>query len=353
MKFLRVFLWPVSLLWAIGAFTRNLMFKLGFRKQTKVSVPVISVGNIVSGGAGKTPTAFWLMEQLNDMGVRVAYLSRGYGRKTQGFLLVPPEGGPVETYGDEALMAAARYPHLPVAVCEDRVTGARRLIEDAHAEAIVLDDGFQHRRIQRDVDIVMVDGSRPLSRAVMPYGELREPLWGLNRATVIMLNKAHPREIYSQLKQLAPNALICRCMPKPVKLVPFFGGEEYSYPLKGLKVIAFSGLGNNEYFQSQLRGAGILSLDKSFSFPDHYVYSESDLTKIVNFHSPKAAALDTFAQASVIVTTEKDYHRMRDRDWLKRFKDYPLYYVRLEMTIQEGHETLREILEEQQYGSQH
>src|SRR3954454_23223623 len=182
---------------------RNRRYDCGHSQVHRVDVPIISVGNLTLGGTGKTPMVKWLAQRLQNAGVRVAIVSRGYGAA---------EG----KHNDEALELAQSLPHVPHIQNRDRVAAARLAVQNFKSQLILLDDGYQHRRLGRDLDIVLLDALEPFGfEHVFPRGTLREPLAGLNRAQVVCLSRAdavsatHREAIQKRVAEIAPQAAWC------------------------------------------------------------------------------------------------------------------------------------------------
>lgn len=343
MIYLRRLLVPFSLLYYTGIQLRNKFYDWGWNKSYKVEVPVISVGNISTGGTGKTPVAEFLMAWCDAHGMRSAYLSRGYGRKTSGFRHVPPNDGTAADYGDEALQVAARFPHLPVAVCEDRVAGARKLIEIHQPDVIILDDGFQHRRIRRDLDIVVIDAARPPHKdLLLPAGNLREPRSALKRSQFLLFNKITASEQIAGLKQRYSAFPHAFSSLESMSLCSFDGEIQPVETLQGQGVIAFSGLGNNESFRNTLTAAGA-EIIAFRPFSDHHPWNPSDFEKIL----AKFAAgpiISGKPGSWILVTSEKDFHRLRGLDWMKKYADFPFFYLKIGLKWLEGKEEFTDLL---------
>lgn len=348
----RFLLLPFAGLYGIGIAVRNLAYDQGWNKRYAVGVPVISVGNITAGGTGKTPMAEFLLEKLQVMGRHPAYLSRGYGRSTQGYLRVDPEQAGGLRFGDEAVQVARRFPKLPVAVCEDRVEGARRLIAEDGADVIVLDDAFQHRRIARDLDLVMIDANRPPWRDhLLPAGRLREPRRSLRRAHAFIVSKWPAAMAPEMAAQTVPPAL------RPDTAVSVFGLEavevcafagEKKLPLSELKRytgIAFAGLGNNAYFFRQVaRWLGDCS--GTTGFRDHHVYTAGDREKILAQLRDREEKNNAKFDGPIILTTEKDYMRLRSTAGFTAWQTLPLYYVRVRLRPVWGERAFTQKIEE-------
>lgn len=337
------------MLYGAGIWLRNLAYDKGWKKNYPMPVPVISVGNITVGGTGKTPLAEFLLEKLQAMGRNPAYLSRGYGRSTRGYLRVDPADEQGLRYGDEALQVARRFPQLPVVVCEDRVEGVRRLVAETKADVVVLDDAFQHRRIARDLDIVMIDATRlPWKDALLPSGRLREPLRSIRRADAIMLSKLPPvggQEVLDEILHRFGQSLEVAAFDLEMQEVRHFFRDEVLHPhdLKGFAGAAFSGLGNNAYFFAgvqEILGKCVATT----AFRDHHAYRQSDLEKILGI-LPRIEENKPKFDGPVILTTEKDYVRLRSMPWFGDLKDQPLYYIKVAMVPRRGWEGIETRIE--------
>ena len=283
---------------------RNRRYDQGRVPVYRAPVPVISVGNLSTGGTGKTPMAEALLRRLQAAGwARPAYLSRGYGRRSQGYRLVQAGRDTAREVGDEALQVAAGFPQLPVAVCADRAEGIRRLTQEAGAQLIVLDDAFQHRRVARDLDLVLLDATRlPGQDRLLPAGRLREPVSSLARASLLVVNKiATPEQIPALEAALAGYG-------RPLAfatLAPWtLQGPEGPQPvtaLAGQAVWLFAGIGNPDFFAQQVRSLGAQVVGQRF-FRDHQPYRPAQLARLA-----RAAA----AQGAWLLTTEKDWYRLQ------------------------------------------
>lgn len=358
--------WVLPLLplsWMYGAIMslRNHAYDQGWKRSHACGIPVISVGNITVGGTGKTPMAEFLLARLLEMGYRPAYLSRGYGRATKGFLMVSPTAGSAERYGDEAFQVASRFPSVPVAVCESRVEGAKQLLAVHNPDVLVLDDAFQHRRIQRNLDMVMVDvGRMPMQDHVFPAGRLREPLRGLRRAQVLVTTKFSTVEEANRAAQALrarfPEALLCSMALEARGIHPFF--PVHTPPvdratLGGRAAIAFSGLGNNAHFKATLERLGV-DVRVFHPFPDHHAYTLEDIEKILHSIEGQTEIKGNFAPA-LILTTEKDFFRLKAMPWMKRHAHLPMYYLEVGMKPLDGWEQveqkIKKIAREHVYGA--
>ncbi|RLJ70728.1 lipid-A-disaccharide kinase [Hydrogenivirga caldilitoris] len=268
-------LYLFSLIYGGAVSIRNLLYDRGILKTKKLPVPVISVGNISAGGSGKTSLVRFLAQELGRT-LRVAILLRGYRRKSKGTLVVS-EWGELKTdawsAGDEAYLLARLLPEVSVVVSEDRYRGGLLAVEELGAELVILDDGFQHRKLYRDLDVVLIK-RRDLSDRLLPAGLLREPLKNLKRADAIVLSyqDVEPFEFSIEGKPVFKLFREFRyLLNSSFERVPL---EE----LRGEEVVAFAGLGDNEQFFKTLERLNFKVKDK-LSFPDHHDYRDFRLEK--------------------------------------------------------------------------
>jgi tetraacyldisaccharide 4'-kinase len=342
-------LYPISMLYGAGIALRNLAYDKGWKKNYPMPVPVISVGNVTVGGTGKTPMAEFLLEKLQAMGRNPAYLSRGYGRSTRGYLRVNPADAEGLRYGDEALQVARRFPHLPVVVCEDRVAGVERLLAETEADVVVLDDAFQHRRIARDLDLVMLDASRlPWNDALLPSGRLREPLRSIHRAEAVVVSKlpaeGSQKVLDDILQRFGKDKEVAAFDLEMVEIRHFFEDETLDPPdLRACSGAAFSGLGNNNYFFAGVENLLGKCL-KTFPFRDHHAYTKSDLEKILGI-LPTIEENKPKFDGPLILTTEKDFVRLKSMPWFDDLIGQPLYYIRVAMVPRYGWEGIEKRIE--------
>jgi tetraacyldisaccharide 4'-kinase len=285
---------PASWMFRAGVWLRNAAYRVGVLKSERAGIAVVSVGNLSVGGTGKTPVALWLARALAADGTRVALLLRGYGGKAGDVTLVSRGGGPqahVEDAGDEAVMLAKSFTGV-VLTARRRIEGVREA-ERLGCEVVVLDDGFQHRALARDFDLVLVDER---DGSLLPAGPLRESHAALNRADAVALvakDGAGPQTLDGELQKP-----LFRIRFSPSALVESDGGVWYERPLNGLsgaKVIAVAGIARPAPFYAALREWEV-EMVEVFEYPDHHVYTAHDWQTI------NRRAHD----ADYIVTTEKD-----------------------------------------------
>lgn len=308
--------------WVVG--WRNRQFDRRADQVSSVDVPVVSVGNLSMGGTGKTPMVEWIAGKFRAQDRRVVLVSRGYGTEA---------GKP----NDEALELQLALPEVPHLQNPDRVSAAQQAITQHAAELILLDDGFQHRRLGRDLDIVLLDASEPFGyEHVFPRGMLREPVEGLSRADAVVLSRAdmigrtERKAIRKRVAELAPNASWAEVVHRPTTLINLEGQSRPIAELDGKQVAAFCGIGNPAGFQHTLTSLGC-HLVAWHEFPDHHDYDLSDVENL------KKLAV----QAARLVCTRKDLVKLREFD----LSDVELWAVSINLEFLAGEEGLLELIQ--------
>lgn len=291
-----------------------------------LGVPVISVGNLTVGGTGKTPMTLWVCQRLLEHGCKPAVLSRGYKASQTGL-------------ADELLMVSRRCPDAVAVANPDRYAAGQLAIEQYGIHAAVLDDGFQHRRLGRDLDIVLIDATRPFGFGhVLPRGLLREPMCGLARAGVIVMTRADqcPSAVLSNIettvRQFNPDAPIVRAVHRPVGFTDL-EGKPAAEPA-GERVGCLAGIARPDAFVQTLNHMGHAPVEKLW-WPDHHVYGPDNVEMICRWI--EETNLDT------VITTEKDAVK------LARFaKDFPMPMLALRIEIEildDGGKILSELID--------
>jgi tetraacyldisaccharide 4'-kinase len=286
---------------------RNALYDRRILKAHRLARPVVSIGNISVGGSGKTPFVIALGEILKQRGIAFNVLSRGYGRRSSDVAVVDPNGTP-EQFGDEPLLIA-RSLGVPVIVCADRYQAGLFAEQNFPSTLHLLDDGFQHRRLHRDFDIVMLPSS-DLHDALLPLGRLREPRGSLQRADAVVVTAPI---VDSDLE------LARRCMKMPENLWTVRRVLEVDQSATS-KFVAFCGLARPEQFFAQLRDLQ-MDLAATLTFSDHHHYSETDLDRLLKARADAGAA--------VFITTEKDLINLGGLT----ARLQPLYVARLRMDL--------------------
>jgi tetraacyldisaccharide 4'-kinase len=295
---------PLAPLYRGAVAARLGAYRRGWLRKAKLPVPVISVGNLTFGGTGKTPMVVALVRDLVRLGRHPAVLTRGYRRQDdrQAVVLGPNPRQRADEVGDEPLELARRLPGVPVVVDADRERGGLEAIR-LGGDVVVLDDGFQHLRLERDLDVVLVDAGDPWGGGRLPpLGRLREPAAALLRADAVVITKAPPdwrpvvAGIEAEIERIAPalQVFVSRLRPSRVRRPDGEGVDPEE--LRGRRVYAFAGVGRPGGFTDSLREVDTEIVGNRW-FPDHHTYSERDLNEVL------AAAR---AADAVPVTTAKD-----------------------------------------------
>jgi tetraacyldisaccharide 4'-kinase len=300
----------LSVLYRGVLYFRRAWYRLPWSGKKTLPCTVISVGNIALGGTGKTPTVIAIAGLILRKGKHPVVISRGYGRQDESVVSIVSDGRIVQhdpvRNGDEPVLIADRLTGVPVVVGADRYQASLSALHHFHPDVVVLDDGFQHVRLQRTIDIVLVDAAEPFgSGKLFPAGVLREPLTALKRAHAILITRAETSSDLSSLKETIRRYTEARIFTSshiPLDLVNIATNE--TRPLSSLHratVFAFSGIARPASFLSLLESLGAV-VKSSCSYPDHYRYGKNDLASIF-----KQAADE---QVNMVVTTEKDGVRL-------------------------------------------
>ncbi|MEE9162015.1 MAG: tetraacyldisaccharide 4'-kinase [Candidatus Neomarinimicrobiota bacterium] len=324
---LRPLLWPVAMFYRALSWWRNFFYNIGFFISRRVSVPVVSIGNVTVGGTGKTPATVFTAEHLLNLGFKVGILSRGYGRRMSGTVVVSDGQGVLcsaEEAGDEPYLMATRLPQVPVVVDEDRYRGAKSMIDRFHPDILVLDDAFQHRGLARDCDIVLLDASAPLAEyRIFPRGELREPLTALRRADLVVWTRSNLGAPAAAIKERVAALGVPQVtsdMPVSAKLIDVATGTAVPpEQLQGEPVLAFCGIVRPANFYGALMELG-LEPETVRYYPDHYSYSAEDLRYLSEL---------TEGNRLVMLTTEKDAVKLEQGF----VEDHRVYAVRIEFRL--------------------
>ncbi len=322
---MRLGLSGLSIGYGLAVRLRSLGYTAGLFESERVAVPVISLGNITTGGTGKTPFAAFVAQWFRDHAVRVAFLSRGYGA----------DPGAVN---DEALVLNQLCPDVPHLQDPDRVASARIAVEELESQLLILDDGFQHRRLGRDLDIVLIDATNPWGYgALLPRGLLREPLSSLRRAGLIVLTRVDgvtPQQLHLIKQRLERIRGTAECVETsfPIRrLVNSLGETTEWSSLSAGQVAAFCGIGNPKAFQGLLARGGLsVEGDRFRVFPDHYRYTRDDVHTLCDW-------ADTL-KSPVVLTTQKDLVKLD----VPRLHHSPLWAVEIGTEIHSGRDLLEQ-----------
>jgi tetraacyldisaccharide 4'-kinase len=313
----RLGLWTASIPYEAAIRLRNRLYDRGWKRQYRAAVPVVSVGNLTLGGTGKTPCAEYLARFYRERDVRVVILSRGYGAPT----------GP----NDEALVLEENLSDVPHLQGADRVALAGVAVEELEAELVILDDGFQHRRLARDLDLMLLDATNPWGYgSVFPRGLLREPPTSLRRADAVLLTRwdqvsdAVGIELKERIRRLSPGRPVVATTHAPVEWVQHGQPPRPLEAVRGRPVAAFCGIGNPESFRRTLRDLGTEPADFR-AFPDHHAYTRADVDDLRLW--ARAQPPD-----AVLATTQKDLVKLR----IDRLGERDLLALRVGLHIRPG-----------------
>ena len=321
---------PLAWLYKMAISFRHRLFDWGILPTERFDIPIICIGNITVGGTGKTPMAEMVVGHLSQS-FKVALISRGYGRKTKGYIEVKPDVHYIEV-GDEPKMIKMKFPDVPVVVCEDRVAGIKRLRkEHPEVQVVVMDDGFQHRHVEPRINVLIIDSTRPFAEDdYLPAGTLRDKLSALDRAHYFIVTKCSPtmsqldqRLWRKDLQKVAYQKIyFTRVIPSaPIALFPsdlsLNGGDE---------VVVMSGIGNPKPFVKSIREQ--YKVVATYNFPDHHIYSVDDLQRV-------AKSLEKHPAARLL-TTEKDAVKLRRSRRVPDIIRQRLFYMPVVMEFLEG-----------------
>ena len=311
-------LWPLGRLYGLLSLLRVRLYSWGLLKSYQAAVPVVSVGNLSVGGTGKTPLTEWLLRFLQEKGLKVAIVSRGYGGDVKaGVRVVCAGAGPLlppEISGDEPYLLARRNPNSIIIAAALRSDGVKAAVEQFGADAVLLDDGFQHLAMERDLDIVLLDSRAPFGNGqVLPAGILREPVSALDRADLVALTRCQ-----GSVPAVPFPGPVCASRHCLADLAIALDGS--SIPLESLhgkKGVAFAGIADPAAFFAELRDQGLDLID-ALAFPDHFEYPA--------FAREKLQSL--CREVDYLVTTEKDGVKLLGVDF-----PVPCYQVPLQLQI--------------------
>jgi tetraacyldisaccharide 4'-kinase len=323
---MRILLYPFSLLYGLIISVRNFLYNKHIIKSAHFKTPVILVGNLSTGGTGKTPLIEYILNLLRD-DYRMAVISRGYKRKTSGFI-IGNENHSWKDIGDEPLQLASKFPDVIVSVDSRRKRGVKKLLQCSHPpDTILMDDGFQHRKVKPGLSILLTDYSHPYSDDyLLPAGNLREQCRNRKRADIIVVTKSPPVK-----SPISDKILIKKLNPFKNQLV-FFSylkfGQLTPFPqISATKMVCaqvntillFTGIANPSSLQQHLQDkcSNLIMMN----FPDHHPFSSNDINKIL------AVFNDQFTKNKILVTTEKDFYRLKDQIFFGDLIKYPVFYI--------------------------
>lgn len=318
---------PLAWLYKMAITFRHRLFDWGLLPTERFDIPIICIGNITVGGTGKTPMAEMVVGHLSQS-FKVALISRGYGRHTKGYIEVQPDVHYIEV-GDEPKMIKMKFPDVPVVVCEDRVAGIKRLREEhPEVEVVVMDDGFQHRYVEAQINIIMVDYTRPVYEdKFLPAGQLRDLPSQLYRAQYFIVTKCHDdltpieRRLLKKDFIRYPYQSLYMTGIESGAPCPIFPEDAPNSVEYGSDVVAMAGVGNPNPFLEGLRKH--YKVVEELVYEDHYVYRRSDLQTMIKAAGERAA----------IITTEKDAVKLLNREKIPAELRSRLYYIPISITF--------------------
>lgn len=318
----------------VGLTVRGHLYRLGLLQTGRLPCPVVSIGNLTLGGSGKTPMVELAVRTLAALGAAPAVVSRGYRRETRGVQVVADRDGvrlPPRAAGDEPFLLAERLHRVPVVVGENRYEAGRLAVGQFQASVLVLDDGFQNRTMEKDLEVLVVNGRAPWGNGrLFPRGTLREPLGALRRAHLVVVTNpgsaADVEAVDAMLRRHRATAPVVSASYQPVEARRADGGQRVPpAALAGRRLLAFAGLGSPRGFADTLSGTGA-AVAELVPFPDHHWYAPADLEAL----AARARAIG----AEGLITTEKDWVRLRDLE-LPRF---PLWVLAVKMSLEANRE---------------
>jgi len=331
LKILKIILYPVSLLYGLAVMMRNKLFDWKFIKAERFDIPVICVGNLCTGGTGKTPHVEYLIKLLS-VRYKVGVLSRGYKRKTKGFLTAEINDK-VGDIGDEVKQIAVKFNNVFVAVCEKRRIGIKKMRElRPDLDIVLLDDAFQHRYVKPGMSILLTDySSLYIHDFVIPSGTLREFVSGASRADIICVTKSPKvlspivsKDIESKLKLKEMQKLIFSYITYG-NFISLYKDSQVEMPKKVYAILLFAGIVNTypleEYLKTKCEELTVLK------YADHHQYTVKEVELIVKRFD------DLYSVNKMIVTTEKDAMRLENDVFKNILSNYPVFYVPIETEI--------------------
>ena len=328
-KYLRLLLFPFSILYGIVVFLRNKLYDARILSSEGFDIPIICVGNLVVGGSGKSPVTEYLVRLFP--GYRIAILSRGYGRKTRGFILAD-ESATAETIGDEPMQFYRKFPEVTVAVCEDRVKGVRLL--EAQHDLVILDDAYQHRAIRPGFSVLLFEFEKLLQpQFLLPAGNLREIFAGYKRADSILITKS-PETISPAQEAKCMDKFGGKWKTQTVfsslvyqDLVPLIAGEKRHCSSLSEKTTIFllTGIANPKPLLTHLRQ--YTATIHHYDYPDHYHFKVKDIMELLQGFEKDPSA------EKIIITTEKDAQRLLGDTLKELLLNLPVFYLPVQIGI--------------------
>lgn len=326
-------LYPISLIYGFIIVIRNWMYNANIFSEKEFNIPIISIGNITVGGTGKTPHSEYLIKNLKD-NFNVAVLSRGYKRKTRGFILSDKNSTYLDI-GDEPLQIKNKFSDIQVAVCANRVKGIQKLLKldtEKKLDLILLDDAYQHRAIKPGISILLMDFNNPIYEdKMLPLGNLRESFYEKYRANIVIVTKT-PNEIKPIEKRiieknlnLFPYQSLYYSTIKYGEIIPVYSADRNIPDFENIKFdcLVVTGIANPDSLYSYLKT--ICKTITPIKYSDHHNFSKSDFENIVSEYE------NIVSSNKIIITTEKDSIRFRNSIYQDLLINLPLYYISIEI----------------------
>lgn len=362
MKFLRIIAFPLSILYGIILAIRNKLYDWGILPSKAFDIPVISVGNLCVGGTGKTPHIEYIIRLLKNE-FYLATLSRGYGRKTKGFIIADTQST-ASDIGDEPLQFKRKYSSIRVAVDAERVNGINQLQKHYPSlQTVLLDDAFQHRSVKPGLSIMLTEYHKPyMHDFVMPTGSLREFRSGAGRADVIIVTKCpnillpiERKRIISEIKP-QPYQRVYFSYIKYGDILPLNGEQRNPFPKefyfeRNYSMLLLTGIANTAPLEYYLKDK-VKNMERA-KYPDHHTFTANDIENIKKIFNNIASA------NKIILTTEKDAMRLKNPEYTEVLKDLPVFYMPIEIDFHDkdknefNEQIVHYVRANQKYGSVH
>ncbi len=306
----------ISKIFSLIVDAREALYQKNLLKSYSVGVPVISIGNLTFGGTGKTPICDFLIQNLKKK-KKIAVISRGYGRQTKGFFKIDLQNkNATRLYGDEPTWLATQHPDVNFYVCENRVLGCQKILEEKKVDLILADDAFQHRRLQRSLDIVVLDATEDIKNyEYPPLGRARNSFEYLKKADCVFVTKTNlsKKENLIKLTEKIPKTIpIYRFTSTIDGFFNIYNGEKLK--VEDQKVYLLSGIGHPQNFENLIQNSFHFQIAKHFIFPDHAAYNEKMIEEVIQK-----------TQGAPLLITQKDSVKIREM----KANIYPIYESRL------------------------
>ena len=324
-KYLFIFLYPISMIYRLLIFIRNLLFTNNLLNKKSLPCKVVSVGNISIGGSGKTPMVEYLSKHFQEKGKNVGIISRGYKRNSKETLIVTdgnikPDSW--EKFGDEPYLLAHNLNNVPIVVSKSKYEAGMLLINNFNTEIIIIDDGFQHRSLHRDLDIVLINSKDKYeNHKLLPIGQLREPFDNINRSDLVILTKSNLYQNNTYLINKIEKMKLSYIFSKIIiddNMITISGEKVKTSLINGENIYIMSALGDSKGFEETINKTGaIIKGHKRFS--DHYNYNTKDIQKI------EKNAIKS--NAKFLITTEKDMVKIKNYNGKIPLCSLKIYFI--------------------------